>query len=157
MTLVRWSPMRDVAAFPSDVLGMQREINRMFSEFFRGAQEDDGFMPPAWKPAVDIVERDEEFIAKVELPGVRKEDVNITVQENTLTIRGEKQQEKKQEKREDKYHRLERFTGSFQRSFTLPGSIKNDGIEAEYADGILTVRLPKAEHAKMKQIEIKVK
>jgi HSP20 family protein len=86
---------------------------------------------------------------------VAREDVKITMQENVLTIRGEKKVER--EAQESNFHRVERSYGSFQRSFTLPTHVKNDRIEASYRDGILTVTLPKAEDAKPKQIEVKVK
>jgi HSP20 family protein len=135
---------------------MQREMNKMFNNFFRGGVQDDGdLIPSAWTPAVDVAEHESEYIVKVELPGVAREDVKITMQENILTIRGEKKAEK--EAHEPNFHRVERSYGSFQRSFTLPTHVKNDRIEASYRDGILTVTLPKAEDAKPKQIEVKVK
>ncbi len=146
MALVRWNPAHELASFPSDVLNIQREINRMFETFFRGEQEDTSLFSPAWKPAVDIVEHENEYIAKVELPGVNRDNVKITMQDNVLTVRGEKNQEKKE--KEANFHRVERYYGSFQRSFTLPTSVRNDAIEAEYKDGILTIHMPKAEEAK---------
>ncbi len=155
MALVRWNPAHELTSFPSDVLNIQREINRMFETFFRGEQEESSLFSPTWKPAVDIVEHENEYIAKVELPGVDKNNVKITMQDNVLTIRGEKNQEKKD--KESNFHRVERFYGSFQRSFTLPTSVRNDAIEADYKDGILTIHMPKAEEAKPKQIEVKVK
>jgi HSP20 family protein len=156
MSLIRWNPTRELAAFPTDVLNMQREINRMFDSFFRGGVQDDGNMfPSVWTPAVDVAEHDNEYVVKVELPGVSKDDVKITMHDSTLTIRGEKKQEK--ETKESNYHRVERSYGSFQRSFTLPSTVKSDRIEAAYKDGILTISLPKAEEAKPKQIEVKVK
>lgn len=155
MAIVRWNPARELATFPSDILSMQREINRMFDNFFRGENDEASLFAPTWKPAVDITEHDDEYVAKVELPGVNKDDVKITMQDNVLSIRGEKTQEKKG--KEENYHRVERYYGSFQRSFTLPTSVKSDRIEAEYKDGILTIRMPKAEEAKPKQIEVKVK
>ena len=156
MSLVRWNPARELATFPGDVFSMQREINKMFDNFFRGGAVDDGSLEASlWSPAVDVAERDDEFQVKVELPGVSKDDVKITMQDNILTIRGEKKQEK--ESKNSNYHRVERSYGSFQRSFTLPTSVKHDRIEASYKDGILTIALPKAEEAKPKQIEVKVK
>jgi HSP20 family protein len=135
---------------------MQREINKMFDSFFRGGILDDGsFGSSLWTPAVDVAEHDDAFQVKVELPGVQKDDVKITMQESILTIRGEKKQEK--ESRSTEHHRLERSYGSFQRSITLPASVKHDKIEAFYKDGILTVTLPKAEDAKPRQIDVKVK
>jgi HSP20 family protein len=155
MSLIRWNP-GELATFPADILSMQREMNKMFNNFFRGGVQDDGdLIPSAWTPAVDVAEHEGEYIVKVELPGVAREDVKITMQENILTIRGEKKAEK--EAHEPNFHRVERSYGSFQRSFTLPTHVKNDRIEASYRDGILTVTLPKAEDAKPKQIEVKVK
>lgn len=156
MSLVRWNPVRELATLPSELLTIQKEINRMFDRFFRGGVMDEGdFLPSAWMPAVDLVEKDDEFVVKVELPGVSKDDVKITLHDNVLTIRGEKKEEKVS--KDSNYHRLERSYGSFQRSFTLPTSVKQDKVEAEYRDGVLTITLPKAEEAKRKQIEVKVK
>ena len=133
-----------------------REIDTMFDKFMRGGTADDSsFAVSHWMPAVDVAEHDEEYQVKVELPGVSKDDVKITMQDNILTIHGEKKQEK--ESKSSNYHRVERSYGSFQRSFTLPTSVKHDTIEASYKDGILTIALPKAEEAKPKQIEVKVK
>jgi len=155
MSLIRWNPARDLAAMPSDLFGIQREMNKMFDNFFRGdvREEDSALM--AWTPAVDITEQDDAYTVKVELPGVSKEEVKITIESNILTIRGEKKQENDVKK--ENYHRVERSYGSFQRSFTLPTVVKNDKIDAVYKDGILTISLPKAEEAKPKQIEVKVK
>lgn len=155
MSLVRWSPARDLATFPSDVLNIQREINRMFSSFFRSDSEDDSLGTTTWNPAVDIAEHDDEYTVKVELPGVAKDDVKIVIQENMLTIRGEKKQEK--ESKGANYHRVERSYGAFQRSLSLPSTVKGDKIDANFKDGLLSVVLPKAEAAKRKEIEVKVK
>ncbi len=159
MTLIRWKPVRDVTAWHpvSDLAGeifdMQREIDRVFDRF-RGGSADDGYSSTLM-PAVDITERDNDFYIKAELPGVQKNDVKITVQNDILTIRGEKKQEA--EKKGENYHRVERAYGSFQRSFTLPASVRSDRIEAAFNDGVLTISLPKAEEAKPKEIEVKVK
>ncbi len=156
MALIRWNPTHDLVTMPSEMLGIQREINRMFDSFFRGGMSDsDDLMQSAWSPAVDIAERENDYLVKVELPGVNKDDVKITLQDNILSIRGEKKHEK--ETNEQNYHRVERAYGAFQRSFTLPTTVRADRIEAAYKDGILSVTLPKAEEAKPKQIEVKVK
>jgi HSP20 family protein len=155
MSIVRWTPTRDLATFPSDVLNIQREINRMFNSFFRNEPEDASLANIGWSPAVDVAEHDDEYIVKVELPGVSRDEVKIVSQENTLTIRGEKKQEK--ESKGSNYNRVERAYGAFQRSFTLPSTVKGDKIEATFKDGVLTVTLPKAEEAKRKEIEVKVK
>jgi HSP20 family protein len=130
-------------------------MNRLFDNFFRGDIRDEDSTLMAWTPAVDISEHDDEYLVKVELPGVNKEDVKITLESNILTIRGEKKQEK--ETKNENYHRVERNYGSFQRSFTLPTVVKSDKIDAVYKDGVLSISLPKAEEAKPKQIEVKVK
>ncbi|HVN49258.1 MAG TPA: Hsp20/alpha crystallin family protein [Bacteroidota bacterium] len=154
MSLVRWNPTRELTTWPSGLFGLQREMNKMFDTFFRGTEEDDAAFA-AWSPAVDITEHEDAYVVKAELPGVNKDDVKITLESNILTIHGEKKQEK--ETKKENYHRVERSYGSFQRSFTLPTTVKSDKIEAQYKDGVLTVALPKAEEAKPKQIEVKVK
>ena len=156
MSLVRWSPVRDLLSFPTDLFSMQKEIDRMFGNVLRsGLHEENAFALTAWSPAVDITEHQNEYLVKMELPGVSKDDVKISIQDNVLTVHGEKKQEK--ESKDAQYHRMERSWGSFDRSFTLPSSVKADGIDAVYKDGILSVTLPKAEDARRKQIEVKVK
>jgi HSP20 family protein len=155
MSLVRWNPARELATWPSDLFGIQREMNRMFDTMFRFDTREEDTAFTAWTPAVDIDEHDDEYIVKVELPGVNKDDVKITIESNILTLRGEKKQEK--EIKKENYHRVERSYGTFQRSFTLPTTVKSDKIDAIYKDGVLQIALPKAEEAKPKQIEVKVK
>jgi HSP20 family protein len=134
---------------------MQREINRMFDSFFReGAREDSALMSTGWSPALDLTETDDSFVVKVELPGVNKNDVKVSIQDNILTIGGEKKQEK--ESKTSNYHRVERCYGSFRRSFALPSNVRSDSIDASHKDGVLTVTLPKAEEAKRKEIEVRV-
>ena len=154
MSLIRWNQARDLPTFPSDIMSMQREMNRMFDGLFRGGWQDED-LSGAWSPAVDIAEAAENYTVKVELPGVSKDDVKITMRDNVLTIRGEKKQEK--ETKEANYQRVERTYGSFSRSFTLPTGVKAGEVDATYKDGILSIALPKAEEAKPKQIEVKVK
>lgn len=106
-----------------------------------------------WMPVVDIEETDDAFIVKAELAGVKKEDVNVSIENGVLTIKGEKKTGSEDKKR----HRIECSYGSFIRSFTLPQSVNHENVEAEYKDGILNLRIPKAEAIKPKQIEVKVK
>ncbi len=156
MTLIRWNPARELERWSPDFLGVQREINRLFDDFFRGGMQSDTALGPSyWTPAVDIVEEDDQFVVKMELPGVNKEEVKITLESNILTVQGEKKHEK-EEKGKNAY-RAERSYGVFQRSFTLPTTVKSDKIDAIYRDGVLSVTLPKAEDARPKQIEVKVK
>ena len=150
MTLIKWHPVHNLS---SEFVNMQREIDRMFSAF-RGGVADDG-NGSAWLPAVDVVENDGSFVLRAELPGVNKDEVKITVQNDILTIKGEKKSET--ETKENQYSRIERSYGSFQRSFTLPHTVKSDKIEASYENGILTVTVPKADEVKPKQIEVRVK
>ncbi len=152
MSLIRWNPTREGSAWPSEMLSIQREMNRLFDSFFRNDEPAAGLS--MWTPAVDIIERDTEYEVRMELPGVRKNDVRITIENNVLTIRGDKKQESDQE--EKGYRRIERSFGSFQRSFSLPTTVRSEKIEAAVAEGVLTVRLPKAEEARPKEIEVKV-
>lgn len=156
MSIIRWNPTHELDRWPGDFFGMQREINRVFDSFLRGGiQADEAFASSYWSPAVDIAEHENEFVMKIELPGVSMDDVKISLESNILTIKGEKKQEK--EEKNKNFHSVERSYGSFQRSFTLPATVKSDKIDAFFKDGILSITLPKAEEAKPKQIEVKVK
>ncbi len=135
---------------------LQYDMNRIFDEFFRGdILANDSFFTRDWNPAVDIVENNDKYILKAELPGMTKDDVKITLENNLLTIRGEKKNEN--DKKEGNYHRVERSYGSFERTFSIPGSIKTNDIDAQFSNGVLTLMLPKAEEAKPKMIDVKVK
>ncbi len=147
MSLVKLNQRGDLFA---DLAQMQKNMNRMFSTFWG---EDGDWSLSSWFPSVDISEGKEEFVVNVELPGVSKNDVKITLHENVLTISGEKKHES--ESKDRNYHRVERSFGSFSRSFRMPSLVKGDKIDARYKDGILTINLPKAEEAKSKEIEIK--
>ena len=156
MTLIRWNPAHEMDRVPADFFGIQREINRVYDNFIRGGmQADEAFQNSYWTPAVDIAELENEYVVKMELAGVNKDDVKISLESNILTIKGEKKQEK--EERNRNVHRVERSYGSFQRSFTLPTTVKSDKIDAVFREGVLSIALPKAEEAKPKQIEVKVK
>jgi HSP20 family protein len=158
MTVIRWKPMRDISRWSpvtdlsSEFVNMQKEIDRMF-ERFRGGSADPSVATDLW-PSVDIVENENDFVVNVELPGVRREDVKITVNEGVLTVKGEKKQER--EVKEDQYRRVERSFGGFERSFTLPTTAQSDRIGANFANGVLSITIPKAEQAKSREIEVKV-
>ncbi|MGA9116986.1 MAG: Hsp20/alpha crystallin family protein [Bacteroidota bacterium] len=155
MTLVRWSTREGFPAVGADILGMQQDIKGMFDTFFReGLEHDTDAAASAWNPPVDVAEQEDGYVVMMELPGVRREDVKITMRENVLTVTGEKKQEK--ESRASGRSRVERSYGAFQRSFSLPGSVRPDGGEASFADGVLSIRLRKPEEAKPRQIEVKV-
>lgn len=155
MSIVRWNPVRDIATFPTDILNVQREINRMFDGFFRGGFQEDIEGVSAWMPSADLAEHENELVLKMELPGVAKDDLKLSIQDNMLTVRGEKKKEI--ETKESNLHRLERSYGTFQRSFMLPSAVKADKIEASCTDGVLSVVMPKADEAKPKQIAVRVK
>jgi HSP20 family protein len=108
-----------------------------------------------WSPRVDIAETDKEFIIKVEIPGVNKEDVKVTVENGALTIRGERKQEK--EEKNKRFHRVERFYGSFTRSFPLPENVDGTKIDASFKDGMLNLQIPKTAESKPKVIDVTVK
>ena len=142
MALVRWNPIGTLAGMEID------RLNRMFS-----ALETEAFNQ-AWLPAVDIYETDtHEVVIKAELPDVKKEDIGVSVENNVLTLTGERKPE--QSKREQ-FQRVERRFGSFSRSFALPTSVDAGQIAASYKDGVLTIRLPRREEAKPRQITVNV-
>ncbi len=146
MAVARWTPMPNVAS-------LQNEMNRMFQQFVRGGNgEEAGWGLHTWTPPVDIYETDEALILKAELPGISKDDVSVEIHQNTLILRGQRQHEA--EVKEDKYHRVERAYGTFQRSFVLPTLVDQDKVQATYKDGVLELRLPKSEAAKPRRIAI---
>ena len=124
-----------------------RDIDRVFDAFF--GQTDGG---RRWVPAIDLVEGDDHFLLKADLPGLSEDDVNIEVQDGTLTVSGERKAE--HEQREKGWYRLERSFGSFSRSLTLPDGVDPDRIEASFDHGVLAVRIPKPEERKPRRIEI---
>jgi len=156
MAIVRWEPFRRMREWDpfEDVSTFPQQMDRLFSQYFgRAGRGEEALAPGAWTPAVDIYETDEKMVIKAELPGLKKEDIDIEVRDNTLTLKGERKFE--QETQEKNYHRVERSYGSFQRSFLLPSTIRQEAIEATFKDGILEISLPKAEEAKPKKLEIK--
>ncbi len=135
---------------------LQERINRMFDETMRALSPQWGeeLERGAWMPAVDIHETDDEYVVKADLPGLKKEDIQIDLKDSTLTLKGEKRFEEKVSK--DNYIRTERAYGTFVRSFTLPHNVDSEKIKASYKDGVLELTLPKKEEAKPKQIKVEV-
>lgn len=131
---------------------IRSEINRIFEDPFSLAWPSTSFYE-GWAPPVDIYEDNDKYIVKAEVPGMRKEDLNVTLDGNTLNISGERKAE--EEKREGESYRSERYFGRFQRSVTLPMAVEGDKIQANYKDGVLSIQVPKSEEAKPKQIQIK--
>lgn len=142
-----------------DLGGLQERMNRMFDESFRGiapgpGAEEDWALGGSWAPAVDIYEQEGNIVLKAEVPGVDPKDVGILVENNVLTLRGERKFD--EDVKKESYHRVERSYGTFTRSFTLPNVVDVDKIMAEHKDGVLRVTLPKKEEAKPRQIRINV-
>ncbi len=136
----------------NELMGIRDDFDRLLSDTFR--MFDDGYGERVgWKPAVDMEENQEEYIIKAEIPGIKKEDIKISMADNKVMIGGEITEEK--DIQEKNYYLRERARGKFSRGFTLPTPIDSNKSEAVYKDGVLTLRLPKAEEAKPKQITIK--
>ena len=141
---------------PRAIDRLQREMNRAFDGFFRGDLLDTAsLLTSGWSPAIDISETNDLYIIRAELPGIKKDGVMITMHNNVITIRGEKKTE--DEKKGENYHIVERSSGSFERSFTLPGTVTAETVDARFDDGILSITLRKTEEAKEKVIDVKVK
>jgi HSP20 family protein len=147
MAITRWRPFRDL-------MSVQDEMNGLFDDFFGRPVVRRDWTEAAWCPCVDVSETKDSVIINTEIPGMSKDDVKVSIQDNVMTLSGEKKQEK--EEKDANYHRMERSYGSFSRSFTLPTSVKADKVKAAYKDGILRITLPKSEEVKPKQIPITV-
>jgi HSP20 family protein len=141
-TLARWDPFRDLVS-------LQGELNRMFGRAY-GVEEGGA---GSWLPALDIFETEDKFVVTVELPGIEPEDVEVSVEDSTLSIRGERRFS--EEVSEENYRRVERRYGSFVRSFSLPQTADAEKIEAAFDRGVLRIEVPKAEVAKPKKITVK--
>ena len=145
MSIVRYDPFRDLRS-------LQDEVNRLFSSNVSRVFGDEGIARGAWNPTVDIYENKDQIVIEAELPGMKREDFDLSFENNVITLRGERRFEKEAES--DNYHRVERSYGSFARSFTLPPSVSGEGISADYRNGVLRVTLPKREEIKARRIEI---
>jgi HSP20 family protein len=143
MALVRWDPFRDLTA-------LQSEVNRLFSRATGGEVSE----RQSWTPAIDVVETNDAIVLKAELAGMKPEDINIEVQDNVLTVSGERKFE--EEVKEDKFYRIERRYGSFSRSLALPPTADEGHVEAKYDNGLLQITVRKAEVAKPKKITVSV-
>jgi len=153
MSIIRWNPTREL-------LNIEREFNKLFNSFGKRlgmgeAGSPDEYENAVWVPLTDIKEDKEKYFLMLDLPGVSKEEVKVGFSNGQLSVSGERKQEK--ESKDSKFHRVERAFGRYYRSFTLPQKIKEDKIEAEFEDGQLKITVPKAEEAKPKELEIKIK
>jgi len=146
MAITRWDPFRDLNI-------LQERMNRVFEDAaVRGWKSDEPSATTSWSPAVDIYETDSEITVQAELPGVDRKDIALQLENNVLTLKGDRRFEK--ETNQENYHRIERSYGGFSRAFTIPTTIDEDKIRADYKDGILKIALPKKEQVKAKQIKI---
>jgi HSP20 family protein len=151
MALIRWEPVREIGT-------IQNEMNRLFNTLFESPSHpgNGGAGAPLrrWIPAMDLVETEDDFVLRADLPGLSEEDVNIELEDNILTISGERKAE--HEERKEGYYRVERSSGSFSRSLTLPEGVDPDAVKASFDRGVLEVRVPKPEAKKPRKVAISV-
>ena len=147
MALVRWEPVRELSS-------LQQDMNRLFNGFFDAPRAGATTNGGRFLPAVDLIETDDHFVLRADLPGLSDEDVKVELEENVLTISGERKSET--EAREDGYYRLERAHGQFARSVTLPEGVDSEGIVATFDRGVLEVKIPKPEERKPRRVTIGV-
>jgi len=145
MALIRWEPVRELNT-------IQSEMNRLFNSFFESSSPANGTSLRRWIPAMDLVETDDDFVLRADLPGLTEDDVNIELEDNVLTLSGERKSER--EEKNEGYYRVERASGSFQRSLTLPEGVDPEGIRASFENGVLEVRVPKPEQRKPRKVTI---
>jgi HSP20 family protein len=150
MALIRWEPIGELNT-------IQNEMNRLFNTFFdqpASAGRGSGDGTRRWIPAMDLVETDDHYVLRADLPGLAEEDVDVQMQDNMLTVSGERKPE--HEARHEGYHRLERAFGGFSRSLSLPDGVDPAGVQAEFDRGVLEIRIPKPEQKKPRQVQIKL-
>jgi HSP20 family protein len=147
MALIRWEPVRELNT-------IQSEMNRLFNTFFESPTTGNGGSFRRWIPAMDLVETENDFVLKADLPGLSEDEVNIEVEDNVLTISGERKSER--EERKDGFYRVERSFGSFRRSLTLPEGVDADAVSASFERGVLEVHVPKPEEHKPRKVAIAI-
>jgi HSP20 family protein len=148
MALIRWEPVRELST-------IQTEMNRLFNTFFDTPTQSNGITTlRRWIPAMDLVVTDEDYVLRADLPGLSENDVNIELDENVLTISGERKTEREEHK--EGYYRVERASGSFSRSLTLPEGVDAEAIRASFENGVLEVHVPKPEQRKPRKVAITV-
>src|SRR5713226_8278617 len=145
--LTRWEPFRELST-------LQDRINRAFRESYSGADQDDSLATSSFAPAVDVYEDEHQVSLKIDVPGIDEKDIDVRVENNTLTVHGERKIEK--EEKEENYRRVERQYGSFTRTFNLPATVDAEKVQADYDKGVLKITLPKKAEAKPKQIKVNV-
>ena len=147
MALIRWEPVRELNT-------LQSEMNRLFNTIFDTPVPNETAGVRRWIPAMDLVETDNDFVLRADLPGVAEGDVNIELEDNVLTVSGERKSE--HEERKEGYYRVERASGRFSRSLTLPEGVDADAIKASFEKGVLEIRIPKPEERKPRKVAISV-
>jgi HSP20 family protein len=147
MALIRWEPVRELNT-------LQSEMNRLFNTLFDTPAPNGTVGVRRWIPAMDLVETDDDFVLRADLPGLSEGDVNIELEDNVLTVSGERKSE--HEERKEGYYRVERASGSFSRSLTLPEGVNADAIKASFDKGVLEIRIPKPEERKPRKVAISV-
>ena len=145
MAVVRWDPFRDLNM-------LQDRMNRLFEDANRNWKSDEPASTTTWSPAVDIFETESEIVVKAEVPGMERKDITLNLENNVLTLKGERRFLK--EAKEENYHRIERSYGGFSRAFSIPATVDEEKIRADYQDGVLKIVLPKKEQLRPKQIKI---
>ncbi len=148
MALIRWEPVRELHT-------MQNEMNRLFNTFFDSPSRSNGggtAVRRRWIPAMDVVQTEDHFVLRADLPGLSESDVKIEVEDNVLTVSGERKSE--HEDKGEGYYRVERASGSFSRSLTLPEGVDADAIQADFTNGVLEVQIPKPEQHKPRKVQI---
>jgi HSP20 family protein len=148
MALVKYNPLRELRT-------MQDQMNRLLNLSWNHDLPGEDIKEGLWQPAVDIYETEDSIVIKAELPDVDQKDVDVHIEDNTLILKGERKHGS--EVKKENYHRIERYFGTFQRSFSLPGTIDQEQVAAACDKGVLTITLPKKEETKPKQINIQVK
>ena len=145
--LTRWEPFREFAT-------LQDRMNRLFRDSYNDAGQDESLTTSRFAPAVDVYEDEQQVTLKIEVPGIDEKDIDVRVENNTLTVQGERKIEK--EEKEENYRRVERQYGSFTRTFTLPQTVDSEKVSASYEKGVLKITLPKKAEAKPKQIKVNI-
>jgi len=145
MSINKYDPFRELR-------GLQDEMNRLFMTNFPRGFNDEDMASGGWTPSVDIYESEDEIVLEAELPGMKREDFEVSIENNVVTLKGSRRFEKKDEG--DNYHRVERSYGTFTRSFSLPRSVSAENTQADFTNGVLRVSLPKKEEAKARKIEV---
>jgi HSP20 family protein len=145
--LTRWDPYREFST-------LQDRMNRLFNASFNSEGRDESLTTSSFAPAVDVYEDEHDITLKIEVPGIGEKDIDVRIENNTLTVHGERKIEK--EEKEENYRRIERQYGSFTRTFTLPNTVDSDTVSATYEKGVLKVKLAKKAEAKPKQIKVNV-